>query len=63
MFFRPKPDKNKKFAKNMMSIELKPLRNSHDLHPLRSNLTLDNSAGSKGSFVSSSILMTDALNS
>ena len=42
MFFRPKPDKNKKFAKNMRSIELKPLRNSHDLHPLRSNLTLDN---------------------
>ena len=65
MFFRPKQDKSKKFAKNMMSIELKPLRNSKDLHSFRgsSNLTLDNSSGSKGSFVSSSLLMTDVLNS
>ena len=61
MFLRSKPEMNRKFAKNAMSIELRPLRNSHDLYPLRSNLTIDNS-GSKGSLVSSSLPLTDALN-
>ena len=64
IFMRSKPlEFNKrKFTKNALSIELRPLRNSHDLHPLRSNLTIDN-CGSKGSLVSSSLPLTDALDS